>query len=192
MPNGFLPTICRLIWPVDPIPTRRRGQARAEGSPSRREASGRRKRGNKRACARRPGKRACEVPAKNQAPSDWGGDSAPDGALDRPHGESGWRARIRALLRRGGEEERNGAETWKRRLSDFVGSAAGPSERRGEVGAGEKSREKKGEKKYGGPDGAKRKKNGRPSPALCGARGQKKKPSGFFFFLRFASAPRGA
>ena len=194
MPNGFSPTICRLIWPVDPIPTRRRGQARAEGSPSRREASGRRKRGGTNELARaaranEPAKRPqriklLRIGAGIRPPP-------PGGRV----GSTPWRIRLARpdprFASSGGKEERNGAETWERRLSDFVGSVAGPSERRGEGGGGRGESRKKGEKKrkgrkkYVGPDGAKRKKNGEPRPArpaLCGAGGKKKKkPCGFFF-----------
>lgn len=204
MPNGFSPTICRLIWPVDPIPTRRRGQARAEGSPSRREASGRRKRGGTNELARaaranEPAKRPQRIKLLRigagirPPPPGWRVGSTP------------WRIRLARpdprFASSGGKEERNGAETWERRLSDFVGSVAGPSERRGEIGVGEESREKreekkrKGRKKYVGPDGAKRKKKRRTKAGATGAlrrRGEKKKPCGFFFFLHFASAPRGA
>lgn len=158
---------------------------------------------NKRACARRPGKRACEAPAKNQAPSDWGGDSPPPGWRV---GSTPWRIRLARpdprFASSGGKEERNGTETWERRLSDFVGSVAGPSERRGEIGAGEESREKreekkrKGRKKYVGPDGAKRKKKRRTKAGATGALrrrgGGKKEAMRLLFFLHFASAPRGA
>ena len=150
MPNGFSPTICRLIWPVDPIPTRRRGQARAEGSPSRREASGRRKRGGTNELARaaranEPAKRPQRIKLLRigagirPPPPGWRVGSTP------------WRIRLARpdprFASSGGKEERNGAETWERRLSDFVGSVAGPSERRGEGGGGRGESRKKGGKK---------------------------------------------
>lgn len=150
MPNGFSPTICRLIWPVDPIPTRRRGQARAEGSSSRREASGRRKRGGTNELARaaranEPAKRPQRIKLLRigagirPPPPGWRVGSTP------------WRIRLARpdprFASSGGKEERNGAETWERRLSDFVGSVAGPSERRGEGGGGRGESRKKGGKK---------------------------------------------
>lgn len=202
MPNGFSPTICRLIWPVDPIPTRRRGQARAEGSSSRREASGRRKRGGTNELARaaranEPAKRPqriklLRIGAGIRPPPGWRVGSTP------------WRIRLARpdprFASSGGKEERNGAETWERRLSDFVGSVAGPSERRGEIGAGEESREKreekkrKGRKKYVGPDGAKRKKKRRTKAGATGAlrrRGGKKRSHAASFFSAFCFGAPG-
>lgn len=203
MPNGFSPTICRLIWPVDPIPTRHRGQARAEGSPSRREASGRRKRGGTNELARaaranEPAKRPQRIKLLRigagirPPPPGWRVGSTP------------WRIRLARpdprFASSGGKEERNGAETWERRLSDFVGSVAGPSERRGEIGAGEESREKreekkrKGREKYVGPDGAKRKKKRRTKAGATGAlrrRGKKKRSHAASFFSAFCFGAPG-
>ena len=182
MPNGFLPTICRLIWPVDPIPTRRRGQARAEGSPSRREA---------RLRSARKESSSFGLGRGFAPPPGWRVGSTP------------WRIRLArpdprfASTRRGRRKKwRRNVEKAAKRLCRFRRGAE-RAKGRGGGGRGEsrknggKKTEREG-KKTEGRMGTRRKKRKTKSGALRRRGTKKKEAIRLLFFLRFASAPRGA
>ena len=152
MPNGFCQPICRLILPVDPIPTRRRGKARRRA----RQADAKQAVGTNAAEQTRlrapPGQTRLRSARKESSSFGLGrGFSRPPPG--RRVGSTPWRIRLARpdprLASSGEKEERNGAETWERRLSAFVDSVAGRSERRGEGGGGRGESRKKGEKKNG-------------------------------------------
>ncbi len=191
MPNGFLPTdlpsylACRSDFDAASLPSA--GGGFAKPTRSKRSAQTR----EQTSLRAPPGQTSLRSARKESSSFGLGRGFGPGWRVGSPP----WRIRLARpdprFASSGGEEERNGAETWKRRLSDFVGSAAGPSERRGEVGAGEKSREKKERKNTLGRMGRRGKKT-EDQVRRFAAPGDKKRSHAASFFLHFASAPRGA
>ena len=201
MPNGFCQPICRLILPVDPIPTRRRGKARRRA----RQADAKQAVGTNAAEQTRlrapPGQTRLRSARKESSSFGLGrGFSRPPPRTARwidPMANS-----VGAPGSALGFERRKRRKKWRRnvgkaskRLCRFrrgAERAKGRGWRRARrVEKKGRKKKRKGRKKYEGPDGAKRKKTedqGR-RPALCGAGGKKKKkPCGFFFSAFLAGA----
>lgn len=193
MPNGFLPTDLPPILPVDPIPTRRPLQSAGGGGPSRREASGPRKRGGtnepaRAARANEPAKRPQRIKLLRI-----GAGIRPRMArwidpMANPVGAPGSALCFDAAGKKKEMAQKRG-KGGSATLS--VPSRGGASE--GARWGRARRVEKKGGRKNGGRMGRRSKKKTEDQVRRFAAPGDKKKEAmRLLFFLHFASAPRGA